>query len=204
MANFFKEITRTEPHNFAEIRHSLDTDLVEHKQFIPILKTHHDYLQESVAYLLDEDATDLQKQDHLERFLHLWEMHARSEEEVLYSRLVENSEKIARMEGFGGQEEHDIAFQLEDELLAMDYKSLWSEAVAAKAKILATIVSNHIKEEESTMFPIVTSHFTEEELEDMRDLYVLNCKHYLDGTRSETIFVGRWKLGEFEDSNPFI
>ena len=200
MANFLKEMVRTEPHTIDEVRASLDTDLADHKQFIPLLKEHHDFLEESISVLMDADSTDFQKQEHLERFFRLVEMHGKAEQEVLYAQLQGSTEKEARLEGFGGQDEHDIAFQLEAELTGMGYKTEWTEEIAAKAKVVAGLVKNHIKEEESTMFPIAESYMTEEEMEHMRDAYIQRCISYLVSDRAETVYAGNWNAGTHIDS----
>ena len=202
MANFFKELVRVEPHTLDEIRVSLDVDKADHKQFIPLLKEHHDYLAESISVLMDKDTTDFQKQEHLERFFRLLEMHGKAEEEVLYTNLQINPEKEVRLEGFSGLDEHDIAFQLEDELTGMGYKTEWTEEIAAKAKVVAGLVKNHIKEEEATMFPLAESHMTEEELEQMRDAYIQKCLAYLVSDRAENLYAGKWSGGEHRDSGP--
>lgn len=204
MANFFQEIIRVEPHTIDEVRTSLDTDLADHKQFIPLLKEHHDYLQESISVLMDSESTDFQKQEHLERFFRLLEMHGKAEQEILYTKLIDSDVKEARLEGFGGLDEHTIAFQLEEELTQMGYKVEWNEEIEAKAKKLAGLVKNHIKEEESTMFPIAESSMTEEELEHMRDAYIAKCTSYLVNNRAESIYAGTWNKDNFSDKSTDI
>jgi hypothetical protein len=204
MTSFFKEIVRFEPHSIDEIRVSLDKNLADHKQFIPLLKEHHDYLQESISVLIGVDTTDFQKQEHLERFFRLLEMHGKAEQEVLYNHLKANDSREARLEGFGGQDEHDLAFQLEEELLKTDYKNKWNEEIEAKAKVLAVLVKNHLKEEEDTMFTIATSHMTVEELEDMRDSYIQKCVGYLINNRAEEIYSGTWNKDNFSDKSTDI
>lgn len=199
MSNFLKEIVRTEPHTLDEIRASLDKDMANHKQLVPLLKEHHNYLEESISYLLGDDSTDFQKQEHLERFFRLLEMHGKAEQETLYRHLKENSEKEARIEAFSGENEHEIAFQLEEELTGMGYKTEWTEVIEAKAKVVATLVKNHIKEEEHTMFTIAESHMTEEELELLRDAYVQKCIGYLVSERAGGVYTGEWTLGKHTD-----
>ena len=203
MANFLKEMIRTQPHSLDEIRTSLDEDLLEHKQFIPLLKEHHDFLVESISVVLDHDSTDFQKQEHLERFFCILKMHGRAEQEVLYNHLKANPEKEARLEGYGGQDEHDIAFLLESELTGMGYKNQWSEEIEAKAKVVAGLVKNHLKEEENKMFPLVKGYMTEEEMEDMRDAYIQKCIGYLINDRAETIYAGNWQSGSHSEKDHF-
>ena len=201
MTSFLKEFVRTEPHTFAEVREALTEAEESHKQFISLLKEHHNYLEESISFLMDKDSTDMQKQEHLDRFFRLLEMHGNAEQEVLYAHLKANEDKVARLEGYAGQDEHDVAFQMEVELEEMGYKMQWNEQIEAKAKVVATLVKNHIKEEEATMFPIAESSMTEEELEDMRDAYILKCRGYLNGDRAETVFAGEWVMGVYNDSS---
>ena len=199
MANFLKEMIRTTPHSLEEVRASLDADLADHKQFIPLLKEHHDFLEESIGFLMDNDATDFQKQEHLERFFRLLEMHGKAEQDVLYSYLKDNEVKEARLEGFAGQVEHDIAFKFEAELTGMGYKTQWTDEIAAKAKVLAGLVKNHIKEEENTMFSIATAGMTEEELEEMRNSYIKKCITYLVTGGLDTNLAESWKMGNHDD-----
>ena len=182
MGNFLKSLMGSEPHSLESIRDSLEKSFMNDTDFISLLKEHHDYLQESISVLMDKDATDADKQSHLIRFFRLVEMHGKAEQETLYMSLKKNGEKEARLEGFGGQDEHDVAFQLEEELLAMGYLSDWNEEIAAKGKVAASLMFNHINEEESDMFPIAQNDIDEAELENMRDQYITKCKTYLDAS----------------------
>jgi hemerythrin-like domain-containing protein len=180
MATFIQNLMGSQPHSLETIRDSLGKAFDNDTDFIALLKEHHDYLEESISVLMDNDATDADKQSHLIRFFRLLEMHGKSEQETLYISLKKNKEKEARLEGFGGQDEHDVAFQLEEELLAMGYLNDWNEEIAAKGKVVAGLVQKHIKEEESEMFPIAQNDIDESELEMLRDQYVTKCKTYLD------------------------
>ena len=196
MSNFFKEMIRTQPHTLDEVRASLYEDLAEHKQLVPLLKEHHDYLQESISYILDNDSTDFQKQEHLERFFRLVEMHAKAEEETLYEHLKQNTSIEGRVEGLSGKTEHDIVFQLEAELNRMNYKNNWTEEIEAKAKVAAVQIKNHINEEEDTMFSIAESHMTQEELEQIRDVYIQKCISYLITDKTNDVQAGEWRSAE--------
>ena len=158
MSNFFKEILRTQPHTLDEVKASLYEDLADHKNLVPILKEHHGYLEESISYILDKDSTDFQKQEHLERFFRLVEMHAKAEQETLYEHLKECTLIEGRVEGLSGKNEHDIVFQLEAELNYMNYKNNWTEEIEAKAKVVAIQIKNHINEEEVCLFSVIVSN----------------------------------------------
>ena len=169
-----------EPHSFDEIRMELDEAIGTTPDFIHFLKTHHDYLEESIDVLTDTKSSVPDKQEHLSRFLILLDMHGHAEEETLYRRLVGDDSKTARVEGLGAQDEHDIAYQMGDELIAMDFTRLWNEQIESKAKVLATLVQNHIKEEESVMFKLANHQIDAVEFDRLAKDYVIKCMLYLD------------------------
>ncbi len=179
MENVFQKLGITEPHNLQQVRSSIDTDAQQETGLISMLKEHHGYLEESIQVIMDPKASIPDKRAHLNRFFNLVEMHGKAEQETLYVHLQQNTEEEARLEGLSGQDEHEIAFQLRDELVAMNYKTQWNDEIAAKAKVAATLVKNHIKEEESIMFPIAKKDLSDEELEQMRLDYIAKCRLYL-------------------------
>ena len=130
--------------------------------------------------LMDKDAAPRNKQRHLSRFLDLLDMHGRAEEETLYRCLMRNPSKEARLEGLGGQDEHDIAYQLGQELRQLNFEFAWSESIDAKAKVVASLMANHIKEEERKMFSIAQNDIETDELRALTDEYIEKCKYYLD------------------------
>jgi len=184
MPNFFTNLVKPKKHSLEDVRISLEDETIEENDFLSVLEKHHGFLEESISVLMDIEAEDFEKQEHLNRFFRLFEMHAKAEQETLYIHLRQNIEKEARIEGFGGQDEHDMAFQLEDELLEMGYPSRWTEAIAAKARVAATLVKNHLKEEEHIMFPIAKNDLDDVEFETMRVEYIAKCKFYLDDSKT--------------------
>lgn len=191
MQNFIKEMFSNEPHSFDDIAESLNLDSALETDLISLLEKHHDYIEESIEVLMDQDATEAQKKLHLKRFYRLVEMHGKAEEETLYVYLKNNADKFARIEGLGGKEEHDLAFQLESELTQLGYPSQWNEEIEAKAIRAAALLKNHIKEEESMMFQIAERYLSAAEFESMRSEYIQKCKLYL--SHSESIFGGEAK-----------
>ena len=187
MANFFKDLVSAEPHSFEKIEATLDLAETDQVDFIALLKDHHDFLEESIAILEDVDASDVEKQVHLSRFFRLLEMHGKAEEETLYARLRQDVEKDGRILGFCGQDEHDVAFQIESELLKMGYQKTWNEEIAAKAKVVAGLVKNHIKDEEAVTFMIAQRDIDEDELDDLMLEYVAKCRVYLDESKTTSL-----------------
>ncbi len=179
MENVFEKLGMTGSHTLQQVRASIDTDAQQETGFISLLKEHHDFLKESIKVIMDSKTSIPDKREHLSRFFNLLEMHGKAEQETLYVHLQQNTEEEARLEGLSGQDEHDIAFQLRDELLAMNYKTQWNDEISAKAKVVAGLIKNHIKEEESTMFSIAKNDLTDEEMEQMRVEYIAKCRSYL-------------------------
>lgn len=177
--DFFKSIVPHEALSLEGVRMELDEALIDQMEFIPLMEKHHDNLEESIEVLISKDATDIEKQDHLYRFFRLMEMHARAEEEVLYTALRNKSDKQARLAGFAAQNEHDLAFRVERELLEMGYRNTWNDEIAAKAKVVACLIKNHIKEEEDAIFPLAEKIISRTELESMSETYIVKCKIYL-------------------------
>ena len=179
MENVLQKLGIIEPHTLQQVRASIDTDAQQETGFIALLKEHHSFLEESIMVIMDPKATIPDKRAHINRFFNLLEMHGKAEQETLYVHLQQNTEEEARLEGLCGQDEHDVAFQLRDELQAMGYKTQWNDEIAAKAKVLASLVKNHIKEEEDIMFPIAKKDLSDEEMEQMRVEYIAKCRTYL-------------------------
>lgn len=180
MSDFFREMLPSEPRTMDEIRDSLDQYSQDELDFFALLREHHADLQDSIAILTSGDVDDEEKHAHLFRFFRLLEMHGKAEQETLYVNLKASVEKDARMEGYAGQDEHDLAFQLEAELEALGYDLSWSEEIAAKVKVVANLVRSHIEQEEAKMFAIAQKALSPVHLRSMTRDYLIKCRMYLD------------------------
>jgi hemerythrin-like domain-containing protein len=180
VANIFQSFLQGGPHEFSEIRSALDVDIAEEKSLITILREHHDYIEESIKVLMNRDAPAEDKQSHTIRFFKLVQMHAKAEQETLYENLMASPSLDARLEGFSGQDEHDLAFQLENELKSMGVETQWNDEIAAKARVAASLVQNHINEEESEMFAIAREKLSDAVFGQMRSSYIAKCLEFLD------------------------
>ena len=184
VGNLMSDFVQSKPFSLEAIRDSIIVAQNEEIDFLSLMKAHHYFLQESIDIIIDPEATDLEKQMNLYRFFRLVEMHAKAEEETLYVELRHHTEEKARLEGYAGQDEHDLAFQLESELLEMKYLQDWTEEIAAKAKVAANLVRNHIKEEEDMIHPLVEKSIATDLLETMASDYLAKCLIYLDESES--------------------
>lgn len=179
METIFQRLGIAEPHTLSQIRDSLVEDLDHQTGLIIILKEHHYFLEESIAVIIDRFASIPEKRFHLDRFLTLLRMHGKAEQETLYTHLQQNMEEQNRLEGLAGHDEHEIAFQLSDELIAMKFKTQWNDEIAAKARVLAILMKNHIELEETELFTIVKKEFNDTEMEQIRLEYLRKCQSYL-------------------------
>ena len=180
--DFFKSIAHHEALPLEDVRLGLDEALQDQMEFIPLMEQHHDYIEQSIEVLMSKGTTNSEKQDHLLRFFRLVEMHGRAEEEVLYTALQHNTEKEARIEGFAAYDEHDVVFRLERELCEMGYRTVWNDEIEAKARVVASLVKNHMIEEESEIFPLSEQLISTSHLELMSYTYIERCKLYLDNS----------------------
>lgn len=179
---FFKEILhelrktlRGEAHTMAEIREALASQQRKQLSLIDLLKEHHSYIKESLVVCLDSEAQDQEKQKHLERLLILFSMHAKAEEKTLYRLLADSPNKAVRIEANLGQDEHEVIFNLANELRDMHFHSLWTEDIEAKAMVFAETITHHLKKEEKDIFPLASQHLSEAALKEISSEYLNLC-----------------------------
>lgn len=176
-----KSSLRGEPHTFNEIRYMIEDARIAETEFIEVLHQHHRFLNESIVVLTDHDSLTVEKQIHLDRFLRLFEMHGHAEEETLYRSLIRHENHDVKREGLVGQDEHDIAFKLVNDLKVSDYMVEWTDDVDAKAQVLANLVAGHLLEEEGVLFPLARRALLAGEMLVLAADYLDLCEFYLDG-----------------------
>ncbi len=147
---------------------------------IHIMRQHHKYLKEYISMINDSNNSDQDKQNMATLFLHIFAMHAKAESDVFYPALGMSSNVALRHEGLKGFDEHEITFEIIEELKEMDYEKKWTDETEAKVKVLAGFIKSHIGEEEKIMYPMAKSHFSKSELVRLADEYLAKCKMYLD------------------------
>lgn len=174
-----------EKETLKHLRTSLDEEDDE-TSIIPILENHHKYLKEYISILMDAETSAKDKQATATLFFPILNMHAKAEEEVFYHTLKNSTSKEVRMEGLHGEDEHQIAYELVDELKLMGAETSWSEEIDSKMRVLTGLLKNHLKEEEQVMFPMVEKMIPESKLMDLTDEYLDRCKIYLDMAMEDT------------------
>lgn len=109
----------------------------------------HKPLKKHIKVLKDEEQSFGRRRKAFLQFAPLLTIHAKSEEQALYSRMKESDE--LRMEGLEGDTEHHIADALVREIQGIEDEDEWT----AKSKVLAELVEHHIEEEEKEMLKSV-------------------------------------------------
>ncbi|AZZ36692.1 hypothetical protein CIK05_07785 [Bdellovibrio sp. qaytius] len=179
MLNDVRKSLRGEAHTMTEIREQMNQALHKQAKLVDVLVQHHNYIKESVAVCLDRDVQDSEKQIHLTRLLKLLEMHSKAEEQTLYKLLIASSEKWPRIEGCLAQDEHDLLYQLTDDLRDMHFEALWTEDVEAKCLVLCELVVNHFKKEETEIFSLAKECINSGQLNDTASDYIDLCENHL-------------------------
>jgi hemerythrin superfamily protein len=161
------------------LRQTLDQEEDE-TSIIPILENHHKYLKEYVNVLSNTSATKLEKQDITSIFFTIFEMHTRAEEKSLYKKLELFPNQDVRLEGSRNFDDHIVAHEIISELKGMGCTHNWSDTIEAKMNVLTKLIANHLKGEENVMFPMTVKYIPEEQLMDLAEDYLQDCRIYLD------------------------
>lgn len=142
---------------------------MEKENIITIIKNDHKALKEGIQVLTSENTKPAHKKSALKKFIVDLKLHAKSEETSLYDNVVDKKEvHEVVLEGY---EEHSVADLLSDELVAANFENDFTDELQAKAKVLAELVKHHIEEEEEEMFVDLKKAISEEELQNLGELY---------------------------------
>ena len=149
------------------------------KDILNLIKEQHDTLRAWIAVLTNDAADPVKKQNCLAKFINLLTMHSEAEEQTIYEVLKDiSASELTTLEAI---EEHTVAKNLIQDLEDADYKSYWSNHIAAKAKVLADIVDHHAKEEEDLFFKEARSLLTKEELIHLGEVFQTKCNELKEG-----------------------
>jgi hemerythrin superfamily protein len=159
-----------------EIKVSLDED--RNSSFIPLLRKHHDYLKQFIPHLMDKNSKN--KKEVLSFFIKFFSIHARAEEETLYMTLEKTEMKDTRLEGLIGQDEHELALEIIEELRELDYENNWNEEIEERVRVLAGLVKGHFRHEENEMFPMIQRDLGDIVLGNLTNRYITKCHVYLN------------------------
>ncbi|MES2801352.1 MAG: hemerythrin domain-containing protein [Bdellovibrionota bacterium] len=138
------------------------------EDIIKLILTDHEPLKRLIGVLKDLNTPIRTRRRIFEQFAPLLLVHAKSEQESLYTFLKDENKEL-RIDGLEGDVEHELAEHMIEEVKMAEDSDLWS----ARAKVLAELVEHHIEEEESEMLPLFKK---ESDVEDR----VMIGKQYLE------------------------
>jgi hemerythrin superfamily protein len=165
-------------HSIEDFKRKVQSQYSGPASLLEVIRSHHEYLRESILVLKQTEAGSQLKRASLQRFIKVLLVHTKAEEETLYDGLMQNKE--AELLTFEAYDEHHIADSLISELRAMGYENVWSNEIEAKAKVLADVVEHHLKEEESQLFEKAEKLFSKEAMNDLAVAYLESCEEYLE------------------------
>lgn len=126
----------------------------------------HRFLKECIAPLMSETTEHNHKLAIARNFLSILKKHCEAEEVILYSALKSNKELHFNI--LEAEVEHGI---IEEKIKwlrpRIAHLKVLRDEIEAELKVLAGLVKNHLKEEESELFPRMSEEVEEEVLMDM-------------------------------------
>lgn len=133
---------------------------------IDVILIDHRFLKECIALLIDAQSDKNQKLVVARNFLGILRKHLEAEEEILYSSLKSNEELHFNI--LEAQVEHGI---IEEKVKWLKPRitqlKVLRDEIEAELKVLAELVKNHLKEEESELFLRIGEEVEEEVLREM-------------------------------------
>jgi hypothetical protein len=138
------------------------------EDIIKLILLDHLPIKRLIGMLKDTDSPIRTRRRAFEQFAPLLLVHARAEQESLYTFLKDENHEL-RVDGLEGDVEHALAEHMIEEVEMAENADVWS----ARAKVLAELVEHHIEEEEEEILP----HFKKES--DIEDRILIG-KQYLD------------------------
>lgn len=118
------------------------------EDIIKLILTDHEPLKRLVGILKDLGEPLRTRRRIFDQFALLFLVHARSEQESLYTFLKDENKEL-RIDGLEGEVEHELAEHMIEEVKMAEDPDLWS----ARAKVLAELVDHHLNEEEVDFLP---------------------------------------------------
>lgn len=143
------------------------------EDIVELILADHEPLKDLIEIMKDSEAELEEKQIAYEEFVPLLKVHAKAEEQALYTVLKDDEKQ--REHGFEGDVEHSLA-----DLVAKMAKDADDEDVfCAQVKVLAELVEHHIEEEEQEVFPEFKKKSSAKERQSIGQEYI-ELKEQLD------------------------
>lgn len=150
------------------------------------LKNEHEEVK--ALFKVAEDCEEYERSDVLKLIKLELVPHARGEEKTVYSLLKERLDDQRAPEkditlANEAYEEHRVVDKLLKELEGIDVSD---EKWAAHLKVLKENVEHHIKEEEEELFKLIKDHFSDDDLADLKAVYMTTKDRYSETLPSQS------------------
>jgi hemerythrin superfamily protein len=119
---------------------------------------------------LSEATGAAKRKDLVKRIRKALVPHTQAEQKVVYDAVLGLRDKEAKVDGYEGYLEHELAASALKRLGAIANST--SPEHHATAKVLRELVTHHIREEESALWGDVKSHFSQQQRERMNSDYL--------------------------------
>ncbi len=138
---------------------------------IDMILIDHRYVKECIETLCDEKAEKIKKLEVAKGFLDAVQKHSEAEKQVVYGKLEADEEFHFNI--LEAQIEHGIVDEKVKALKPrLAHTRNLKDEMEAELKVLAELVKNHIKEEESELLPKMNEELDEETLREMGDVFM--------------------------------
>lgn len=127
-----------------------------------IIQQHHE-MREFIHNIKTVETSSGEKQRSLLELVALWMAHSQAEENTLYDEVSFSSEIKPHLDE--AIEEHAIAQILIEELEALNFRLSWNTLIQAKAKALAEVIEQHLKNDEATYLKLILELLPQEDLQ---------------------------------------
>jgi hemerythrin superfamily protein len=163
-----KSRARTVTDLMAEAISSVDPSGLN-EDVLKTLKEEHNEVKELLSDLSESTGTAKRK-ELVKRIAKALVPHTKAEQTVVYDAVLALRNREAKIDGYEGYLEHELAASALKRLRAIANAA--SPEHHATAKVLQELVTHHIREEESALWGDVKSHFSMKQRERMNHSYL--------------------------------
>jgi len=127
-----------------------------------IIKQHHE-MREYIHVIKHIESTSVEKQRALLDLVSVWIAHSQAEENTLYDEVSFSSEIKPHLDE--AIEEQAIAQIMIEELENLNFRLNWNLIIQVKAKALAEVIEQHLKNDEATYLRMIVELLPQEDLQ---------------------------------------
>ncbi|AZZ35534.1 hypothetical protein CIK05_01535 [Bdellovibrio sp. qaytius] len=133
------------------------------ENIVNVIIKQHQELREFVHVIKSLNSTSVERQRALLDMVNLWTAYSWAEENTLYGEVAFSAEIKPYLDE--ATEEQAIAQILIEELEELNFRLNWDSVIQNKAKALAEVVDEHIKNDEATYLKLILELLPQEDLQ---------------------------------------